>query len=377
MSIQRLITIIRKEFLHVVRDRASLGMAIVMPLVFVLIFGYAVNTQVEDIKMVVFDLDRTAESRELIAKFSNSNYFQPDIYANNIGDVERLIDSGQAKSAIIIPSGFARELKRGRNAQIQMVIDGSDPTVARTALQSGLLVSKMYSLKTKETDIKKMGASVSGFGDIDIRTRVWYNPNMESTKFTIPGLIGLIMQNITIMLTAFALVREREKGTIEQLIVTPIRPGELILGKMIPYILIGCVEFLIALFFGTFWFRVPVRGNILLLIVLGFGFVICALAMGMLISTISKNQLQAMQMSLLLILPSVLLSGFIFPREAMPGIIRMAGYGIPLTYFLNILRGIILKGVGMECLWRDVLVLSLIGIMLLVVASVRFKKKLD
>lgn len=360
-----------------VRDRASLGMAIVMPLVFVLIFGYAVNTQVEDIKMVVFDLDRTAESRELIAKFSNSNYFQPDIYANNIGDVERLIDSGQAKSAIIIPSGFARELKRGRNAQIQMVIDGSDPTVARTALQSGLLVSKMYSLKTKETDIKKMGASVSGFGDIDIRTRVWYNPNMESTKFTIPGLIGLIMQNITIMLTAFALVREREKGTIEQLIVTPIRPGELILGKMIPYILIGCVEFLIALFFGTFWFRVPVRGNILLLIVLGFGFVICALAMGMLISTISKNQLQAMQMSLLLILPSVLLSGFIFPREAMPGIIRMAGYGIPLTYFLNILRGIILKGVGMECLWRDVLVLSLIGIMLLVVASVRFKKKLD
>ncbi len=348
-----------------------------MPVMFMLIFGYAVNTEVDDISMAVYDQDKTQESRELIEKFAQSNYFKPNIYVNSIKDIERLIDSGDVKSAIVISAGFSKELKRGKSPQVQLIIDGTDPTVARTALQSGLLISKIYSIKIQQKNSKLRGMTAQILGGIDMRTRVWYNPNLETPKFTIPGLIGLIMQNITVMLTAFALVREKEKGTIEQLIVTPVKSWELILGKMIPYILIGSSEFLIALFFGSYWFNVPVRGNLLLLIALGFGFVICALAIGMLVSTVAKNQLQAMQMAFLFLLPSVLLSGFVFPREAMPKIIQFIGYFIPLTYFLKILRGIILKGIGMDYLWREVSILSAMGILLLLVASFRFKKKLD
>ncbi|SHK14665.1 ABC-type multidrug transport system, permease component [Paramaledivibacter caminithermalis DSM 15212] len=235
----------------------------------------------------------------------------------------------------------------------------------------------MYSIKRQEKSLEKKGVNSSTIGSVDMRTKVWFNPNLESTKFTIPALIGLIMQNITVMLTAFTLVREKEKGTIEQLIVTPIKSVELIIGKMIPYILIGSVDFLIALFFGTYWFNVAIQGNILLLIILGLGFVICALAVGMLISSIAKNQLQAMQMSLLFVLPSVLLSGFVFPREAMPFLIKHGGNIIPLTYFINILRGIILKGISIKYLWKDIYILLIFGIILLIIASIRFKKRLD
>lgn len=377
MSWQRLITIVKKEFIHIKRDKASLIIAVAMPLIFILVFGYAVNTDVENIEIGIMDMDKTQESREYIEKFINSNYFYFRNYIDNLDEMEKLIDKGEVKGALIIPSGFSSSLKRSEKANTQLIIDGTDPTIARTALQSGILISQMYSIEEQRENLKKLGMTASEQGSIDIRTRVWYNPNLESTKFTIPGLIGLIMQNITVMLTAFTLVREKEKGTIEQLIVTPIKSAELILGKMIPYILIGSIDFLIALFFGTYWFNVPVEGNMLLLILLGFGFVICALAVGMLISTVAENQLQAMQMTILFMLPSVLLSGFVFPREAMPLPIEMAGYLIPLTYFINILRGIILKGIGLNYLWKDVVILLGFGMILLILASLRFKKKLD
>ncbi|WIF94767.1 ABC transporter permease [Caminicella sporogenes] len=377
MSMQRLVTIIKKEFIHIKRDKASLVIAVAMPLIFILIFGYAVNTDVEHISIAVFDNDKTFESREFIDKFSASNYFDIKIYTNSINEIEKLINEGKVKGALIIPPNFARKLYRNESSEVQLIIDGSDPTIARTALQSGLLISKMYSLKMQMKSLIQKGINPDAISSVDMRTRVWFNPNLESSKFTIPALIGLIMQNITVMLTAFTLVREKEKGTIEQLIVTPIKPMELIIGKMIPYILIGSVDFFIALFFGTYWFNVSVQGNIFLLIVLGLGFVVCALAIGMLISSVSKNQLQAMQMSLLFILPSVLLSGFIFPREAMPFLIRYGGSIIPLTYFINILRGIILKGVGINYLWKDVFILFIFSVSLLTIASIKFKKKLD
>lgn len=377
MSLQRLITIVKKEFIHIKRDKASLIIAAVMPLMFILIFGYAVNTDVENIDFAVLDQDKTKESREFINKFSNSNYFRTKYYLYSVGAIEEAIDSGDVKAALIIPSGFSKKINRGEKSKGQLIIDGTDPTIARTAFQSGVLISKMYSIKNQKKEMLKRKVISKETNNVDLRTRVWYNPNLDSAKFTIPGLIGLIMQNITVMLTAFTLVREKEKGTIEQLIVTPIKSFELILGKMIPYILIGFIDFLIALCFGTYWFKVPVQGSLFLLIILGLGFVICALAIGMLISTIAKNQLQAMQMTLLFLLPSVLLSGFVFPREAMPNIIYMGGYLIPLTYFTKILRGIILKGVGIEYLWKDVTILFVFGIILLMIASIRFKKRLD
>ncbi len=377
MSLQRLITIVKKEFIHIKRDKASLMIAVAMPLIFILVFGYAVNTDVENIEIAIMDMDKTQESREYIDKFINSNYFYSEIYIDNVNEMEELIDKGQVKGALVVPSDFARSLKRNENPNTQLIIDGTDPTIARTALQSGILISQMYSIENQKKNLGKPGPSPIEKGRIEVRTRVWYNPNLESTKFTIPGLIGLIMQNITVMLTAFTLVREKEKGTLEQLIVTPIKSTELILGKMIPYVLIGSIDFLIALFFGIYWFNVPVEGSMLLLILLGFGFVICALAVGMLISTIAENQLQAMQMTILFMLPSVLLSGFVFPREAMPLPIEMAGNLIPLTYFINILRGIILKGIGLNYLWKDVAILLGFGMVLLMLASLRFKKKLD
>lgn len=368
MSIQRLFSIVRKEFIHIKRDKASLVMALIMPILFILIFGYAVNTDVENIKLAVFDYDKTEVSRDFIGKFSASNYFNVSNYTDNLKDIDNLIKEDKIKAALILPSGFSKNIKKGVSSSAQFIIDGSDPTIARTALQSSILLSKAYSLKYQSTNYNPI---------IDFRTKVWFNPALESTRFTIPALIGLIMQNITILLTAFTLVREKERGTLEQLQVTPIRSSELILGKMIPYILIGSVDFLIALFFGTFWFGVPIQGNVLLLIILGFGFVICALAMGMLVSSIASNQLQAMQMSLLLLLPSVLLSGFIFPRDAMPFPINQVGNIIPLTYFINILRGIILKGVSLHYLYSDVLILGLLGVILLALAIFRFKKILD
>ncbi|WFD08822.1 ABC transporter permease [Tepidibacter hydrothermalis] len=377
MNLKRLLTIMKKEFIHIKRDKASLVIALLMPIAFIFIFGYAVNTDVDNISMAVFDNDKTLESREYINSLKNSNYFNPNIYEENMQNIQKLIDEGTVKSAIVIPSGFSKHLKRNEKAQVELIIDGTDPTIARTALQSGVLTTNMYSMDISEDFIKKTGKNYVRTPGIDMRTRVWYNPNLESSKFIIPGLIGLIMQNITVMLTAFSLVREREKGTLELLIVTPIKSSELIIGKMIPYVLIGSIDFIISLFFGTLWFDVPIKGNMSLLILLGFGFVICSLAIGMLISTIANNQAHAMQLTILFILPSVLLSGFMFPRESMPIIIQLSGYFIPLTYFLNILRGIILKGVGFSYLIKDVVILFIFGTLLLCISSIKFKKKLD
>jgi len=365
MNFKRFLSIVKKEFIHVKRDPASLIMAFFMPVIFSLLFGYAVITDVENINMMILDLDKSYESRQLIEKYGASNYFDINGYADDINEIEKGIDGGEYKSALIIPTNFSRKLARGEKSSVQLIIDGSDPTIARTALQSGVLIGSSYF------------GGISLNESMGVNTKVWYNSNLESTKFTIPGLIGLIMQNITIMLTAFSLVREKERGTIEQLMVTPIKPVELILGKMVPYILIGSIDFLIALFFGSFWFNVPIEGNLLLLIILGFGFVICALAIGMLISSVSSNQLQAMQMAILVLLPSVILSGFVFPREAMPLPISLIGNLIPLTYFLNILRGIILKGNNLSLIWKDVLVLFFMGIILLAIATKKFRKTLD
>lgn len=368
MSWSRFYAIIQKEFIHVFKDKASFIIVLMMPIMFSLIFGYAVTTDIEDIQIAILDNDKTVESREIIEKFGTSDYFLTNYYVSSIDEVESLIGSNKVKGALIIPSGFSSAIQRGEDGNYQLILDGADPNVSRVALQYGNMIASQYKL-TK--------GMVEGDATFGISTRVWYNPNMKSAMFIIPALIGLIMQNITILLTAFSLVREREKGTIEQLIVSPIKPFELILGKMIPYIIIGSFDFLLALFFGTWYFGVPIVGSLGLLIGLGFGFVIVALALGMLLSTIAKTQLEAMQLVIITLLPSVILSGFMFPVEAMPLPIQMISRVIPLTYFITILRGIILKGVGIEYLWTEVYTLIIMGIVLMTLATMRFRKKLD
>ncbi len=258
-----------------------------------------------------------------------------------------------------------------------MIIDGSDPTVARTVFNSAQLIAQIKSTELRLASIEKAGMVKKIPGGIDLRPRVWYNPEMTSVKFNIPALIGLVLQNITIILTAFALVREREKGTLEQLMVTPVKARELIIGKLIPYIIIAFFDVAIVLAMGVFWFGVEIAGSLSLLLGLSAIFLLSALGLGMFISTVAKTQLQAMQATLLILLPSVLLSGFMFPREAMPKLIWLLGYLMPLTYFLKILRGIILKGLGFMQLWSDILPLIIFGIGIIALSSLRFRKRLD
>ncbi len=374
MSLMRLFSVVKKEFIHIKRDVPSLVIALLMPIIFVLLFGYAVNTDVEKIDMAILDMDKTYQSRELINKFHATRYFTPTRYLNNTGEIRRSIMDNSVDVALIIPSGFGKNIEKGEKATTQLVINGVDPTIARTALQSSVMLSRTYVFELIESSGFNLTENMER---LDVRTKVWFNPDLESSKFIVPALIGLVMQNITVILTSFSLVREKEHGTIELLIVTPIRSVELIIGKMAPYVIIGTIDFLLALFLGTWWFEVPVQGSLPLLIVLGVLFVMCALAIGMLISSIADNQAQAMQMALLFLLPSVILSGFMFPREAMPLPIYTAGFVLPVTYFINILRDIILKGADFSYLVDDTIALGVLTVVLLIIASTQFKKRLD
>lgn len=376
-NFRRFMAIMKKEFLQISVDKISLRMPIFMTIGMMLLFGYAVNTDVDRISTVVFDQSKTQESREFIDQFRSTGYFVFDYDVNSLDDLNTLIDKGKAKAGLIIPSDYAVTLKKNKSPQPQLVIDGTDPTVARTALNSGVLISNTYSINQRQKFMEIKGFADMKSPGIDLNTRVRYNPNMSSNVFSIPGLVGLILQNITIMLTAFAMVREKERGTIEQLIVTPVKSNELILGKLIPYIALGYASFLLALAFCRFWFKVEIQGNIYLLLGLGMLFVLCSLSIGMLISIFAKNQLQAMQFTIVIILPSVLISGFMFPVEAMPNWIKAISMMFPLSYFLRIDRSIILKGVGIEYIWQDSIALVIFLVVIFMIAVKKFKKNLD
>lgn len=375
--LRRLLAIMKKEFLQIRRDPPSLVMVFVMPVMMLLFFGYAVNMDVDHIPLAVLDQDQSQASRQLVENMVQTQYFDLSYRVLDGNEIRALLDGGRVRAALVIPPGYARALRRGETATAQLIVDGSDPLVARTALSMAELTSHYKSQEIRMATINPQGVPLQSLPGIDLRARAWYNPGLESTKFNIPGLIGLIMQNVTVMLTAFALVRERERGTLEQLMVTPIRGIELMIGKLVPYILIAFIDMGLALSIGVLWFKVPVVGSIPLLLGLTFLFLIFALGLGIFFSTIARTQLQAMQMTMLFILPSVLLSGFIFPRSSMPLVIQYLGNLIPLTYFLEILRGIMLKGVGIRYLWRDVLPLAIFGVGIITLASWRFRKRVD
>ncbi|HYE84175.1 MAG TPA: ABC transporter permease [Clostridia bacterium] len=377
MKLRRLLTITKKEFIHIKRDKASLMMALVAPIMMLLIFGYAVNTDVNHVELVVCDESRTQESRELIEKFNNSYYFKTFEMVESSDKVEEYIDKGTVKVGLVIPIDYARDIKRNRAAEIQILVDGSDPTIARTAMSYSVILANNHSIRLKELSTKKAQLSAVSAPAVNAKPLVMYNPTLESSKFNVPGVVGLILQNITIILTAFAMVRERERGTIEQLIMTPVTSLELIVGKLIPYILIGFYDFIVILILSYFLFGVAIKGSLLLLILLGTIFLIGALAMGMLISAVAKTQLQAMQAAMLFILPSVLLSGFMFPREAMPKLIYAISCTFPITYFLEILRGIIVKGVGLRYLAGVTSILMLQIAVIILITMKKFKKTLD
>ncbi|ODA39762.1 ABC transporter permease [Desulfosporosinus sp. BG] len=373
----RFIAVLKKEFIHIRRDRASLVMAIAMPLGMLLLFGYAVNTDVEHLPTVVWDQSRNADSRNFITSVRNTQYLDPDNFVEGYTQIEGYLDSGKARAAVIIPPDFGKNLQGDKQANVQVLVDGSDPTVARAVMTAFQMLGLDKSLQLQSERLVAMGTATGISMPLNIETRVWYNPDMKSMVFNIPALIGLILQNVIAMLTSFSIVREKERGTMEQLVVTPIRSLELLLGKLLPFVFIGFVSLSLILATGIFWFGVMPIGSIPLLILLSTIFLITILAIGLLISSIAKTQLQAMQMTFILILPSILLSGFIFPRETMPKLLQIMGGLLPLTYFLKIVRGIFLKGVGIEYLWQDTLTLCAFAIILLAIAAKKFKKNLD
>lgn len=376
LKIRRILTVTRKEFIHIKRDKASLIISFMMPIVMLLIFGFAVNTDVNNVDFAVYDDSGTTLSRELISDFSNSYYFKEYASVNSIVDLESMIMKGDIKIGLVIPSDYEKKLKRNEISEIQILVDGSDPTIARTAASYSMSVANAYTANFQIKEINRTGMSKT-IGGVKVSPLVLYNPTLDSARFNVPGVVGLILQNITIILTALAMVREKELGTIEQLIMTPVTSIELILGKLIPYVVIGCYDFAVVMILSYLFFGVTVAGNLFELIVLGFIFLVGALAMGMLISTIAKNQAQAIQGTMAFLLPSVLLSGFMFPRESMPIVIQWLSALFPITHFLVILRGIIVKGVGIEYLIGSTLAMLFLIAVLIGVAAVKFTKRLD
>ena len=364
ININRTLTIAKKEIIHIKRDRASLVIALILPIFLLLLFGFAVSSDVDNLKLSVYDGSKSVESRELINSLNNSTYLKVYEYVDTPDAVERSLDYGRTKIGVIIPDYFTTRMRRGEETDVQFLIDGSDPYIAKTAASYSSLIVNHYSQELQKNVIKPFNLLL-------------YNPTLESSKFNIPGIIGLILQNITIMLTAFSIVREKEKGTMEQLIMTPITPLELVIGKIIPYVFIAFFELDMTLILGKIIFGVDIKGSLVLLITLGTIFLTSSLAIGIFISTISNTQLEAMHLSLAYLLPSVILSGFVFPREAMPKIIYFVSCFIPLTYFNEILRGIILKGVGFKELLQPIAALMSLIIVIIIVSIKKFKKTLD
>ena len=359
--------ILKKEIIHIKCDPAT-RFIFAIPLVELLLFGYAIDTDVKHVPTVVFDLNRGAESRQLLKEFENTRYFKIIKEVDSDRELNDAIVSGQAKIGIKIAADYAAALVNGRQAQVQVLIDGSDSTTALQALNSSQQLGFLKSLAIENI-------SPADF-KVDIRPRLLFNPNLRSANFFVPGLIGIILQLVTVFLTAFAIVRERERGTLEQLLVTPVSKGGLIVGKLLPYTVIGFGQTVLVLLVMVFLFKVPVSGSIPLLLFLSFLFLIPALGIGILISTFAKNQGEALQLSLMTMLLSILLSGFLFPRDSMPLIIYLLSLLIPATYFLEILRGIILRGAGIAALWDEALVLAGFGIFFMVLSALRFKKHL-
>ena len=372
----RILSIIRKEFIQIGRDPRTLAIMVLMPAVQIFLLGYVVTTTVNHISTVVFDQAKDGQSRAFLQAFTNTEYFTLVGQVASHDEARAAIDGGSAKVAFIVPPDFSRNMDSGKPAYVQLVVDGSDPNTASTALFTATAITQARAASEVQDRLSRVGLTRAMEMPIEIRPNILYNPSMQSVNFFVPALIGLIIQVQAVILTATSIVREREKGTLEQLIVTPIKPWELMVGKIAPFVLVSFVQVSVAMLVGTLWFKVEIAGSLPLLMLLSVVFLIGCLGMGLFISTVSKTQNQAMMMAVMTMVPSMMLSGFMFPREAMPAILYYLGYLIPLTYFTSILRGIFLKGIGMEYLWFEALLLTIFGLVVFGMSARRFQKKL-
>ncbi|MCX5804467.1 MAG: ABC transporter permease [Proteobacteria bacterium] len=369
MKLLRVKAIAKKELIQIWRDPLSLAMAFLMPVILLFIFGYAITLDVDNLSTVVYDRDKSSLSREFIREFKESGYFSVVGYADSHDEIDGYLDSGKAKAAISIPEDFSKNIRTGKDAQIQIVVDGSNSNTATIALGYITGISDLYTARLTGNRIMPL---------IDARTRVWYNPELKSRNFIIPGLIAVIMSIIAALLTSLTIAREWERGTMEQLISTPVKTTELILGKLIPYFLIGFIDMVMSILIVIYLFGVPLKGNIILLIALSSIFLFGGLSLGILISTVTKSQIVACQASLIVsYLPALLLSGFMFSIFNMPRPLQIITYILPARYFVAILKGIFLKGNTLSFLLLETSLLSVFGILAFALAIKKFKKRIE
>jgi len=373
---ERIYHILLKEFLQVFRDPKMKGVIFIAPIIQLLIFGYAVSTDVKNVATAVYDLDQTQQSRELLSRFFASGYFQPKKHVTHVSQIRNLMDHGKVSAVIQINKGFASALSSHQKVPIQMIVDGTDSNTATVTISYAAQIVRDFN---KNLELEAIGLPTGTLLNrgIDLQSRVWFNINLESRMFYLPGVVALIGMLITLMLTSMAIVREREIGTMEQLIVTPLRPVELILGKLLPFALIALFDMTLITTVAAFWFEVPIKGSLLLLLASMVLFLLPSLGIGLFISTISTTQQQAMMTTFFFFFPANLLSGFAFPIENMPEIVQWITYLNPLRYFLVIIRGIFLKGVGAEILWPQMVALGALGIIVLGLSALRFTKRLE
>jgi ABC transporter DrrB family efflux protein len=362
-------SVLVKEFLHIRRDPFTLVITIVIPVFQLMVFGYAIDMDVKDIPTVVYDCDRSAASREFLASMSNTRYFDIKGYVLSDHELKESIVAGRARVGIKVPPDFSANMMGRRRTAVQLVIDGSDSTVGAQAANIANAIGLWQSMN-------RGGRVTMETMPLEVRSRTLFNPDLKSANFFVPGLVGLIMQVVSVFLTSFAIVRERERGNLEQLLVTPLSRSGFMLGKLIPYGAVAFGEICIVLTIMRYVFGVHIAGNLMLLLAMCFLFLFTGLGLGILVSTIAQNQAQAMQMAFLIMLPSVMLSGFVFPRESMPTIIYYITFVIPLTYFIEILRGIIIRGAGIEAIWNEAVILAFYGFAVLTLSTLRFRRKL-
>ena len=359
-----------KEFLQLRRDRLTFAMMTGLPAIQLLLFGYAIQTDVRRLPTVVLDQSRTSESRALIQVLANTDNFTVVASVPDRASAKRWIERGAARVALVIPPEYQRNIRSGHTGIAQMLIDAADPQSSGAAIAGAQLAAQARGAQLLATQYKVRPP-------VEIRVRPWYNPAQKSATFIVPGIVGILLTITMTLITSTAIVKERERGTLEQLIVTPISRTSLMLGKLVPFVLVGYVQMSVILALGVLFFDIPIMGSLVLLYSLALVFIVASLGVGLLISTVARSQVQAMQLSFFFMLPNILLSGYIFPRAAMPEPAQWVGAALPLTWFLDILRGVLLKGVDMRDLWTQLGVLSGSALVLLVVSVRRFAKTLD
>lgn len=376
MNPLRLWAIARKEFIHVLRDPRSLGMAIAIPMLLLMLYGYALTLDVDNVPMMVWDQSESQASREFISRFDGSRYFRVRGYVRSYREMEKAIDSARALVALVIPRDFAGRVESGRPTSVQLIVDGSDSNTATLAESYADVVALTYSQDIALQQIQRNG-SAAPRAPLEFRPRVWFNPDMESKNYIVPGLIAVIMMVIAAMLTSLTVAREWERGTMEQLISTPVKSRELILGKLLPYFSIGLIDVLLAVLLGKFLFRVPLRGSVGLVFILAAIFLVGAMSLGIVISIVTKSQLLANQLAMVLtFVPALLLSGFVFAIPNMPKLLQLITYLVPARYFVALLKAIYLKGVGLEILAGEAALLTIFAAAMVVLANLKFEKRL-